>query len=198
MVLPKSDSLYRPVALDRLSSPDALDQLMRVTLPQSWLVLVALAALFVVALLWALFGSIDVSVSGNGLLLGKTSSDAASIKYATIYVTAHDAAQIQPGMDAHITLQNAQNQGSAYLLGQVQWVSDQPASATETSVLGNPTNTILYAVQISLRPDATSPDGYQWSNGQSVDKTLLLHTAVTAQIVISHQRPISELLPGVN
>lgn len=62
-------SVYRKVALERLSSPEQLDQLMRVTNPQGWLALGALTLLILAALLWGVFGSIPTEAAGEGILL---------------------------------------------------------------------------------------------------------------------------------
>ena len=60
--------LFRAKALRRLSSPDQLDQLVRITSPRSWLALVALAAVIVAALVWSVAGSVPRTVSGEAIL----------------------------------------------------------------------------------------------------------------------------------
>ena len=55
--------LFRKAALERLSSPEQLDQLMQITNSKGWVALIALAAILVAALLWAIFGRIPTSVS---------------------------------------------------------------------------------------------------------------------------------------
>ncbi|HLY28532.1 MAG TPA: NHLP bacteriocin system secretion protein [Aggregatilineales bacterium] len=64
-----SGGLFRKVALERLSSPEQLDQLMQVTTPRGWLAMIGLAVLLLVALVWGIFGSIPTTVSGQGILL---------------------------------------------------------------------------------------------------------------------------------
>lgn len=64
-----SSKLFRQEALDQLSSPDQLDQLMRLSRPISWLALVSLLSLVVASALWSAFGSLSVTVDGNGILL---------------------------------------------------------------------------------------------------------------------------------
>lgn len=61
--------IFRKVALERLSSPEQLDQLMEVTSPRGWLALVALGALLLVALTWGIFGSIPSKATGEGILI---------------------------------------------------------------------------------------------------------------------------------
>jgi hypothetical protein len=61
--------IFRKVAVKRLSSPEQLDQLMQITTPMGWLALIALGGMLVLALLWGIFGSIPVRLTGNGILI---------------------------------------------------------------------------------------------------------------------------------
>ncbi|MEM7482091.1 MAG: NHLP bacteriocin system secretion protein [Acidobacteriota bacterium] len=61
--------IFRKVALERLSSPEQLDQLLQVTTPRGWLALAALGALIVSALVWGVFGSLPTEAPGSGILL---------------------------------------------------------------------------------------------------------------------------------
>jgi HlyD family secretion protein len=61
--------IFRKVALERLSSPEQLDQLMQVTSPRGWLALGAFGALLLTALGWAVLGSIPTDATGEGILL---------------------------------------------------------------------------------------------------------------------------------
>lgn len=63
-------SVFRKVALDRLASPERLDQLIHVTSPRAWLALAAFALLVLVMVGWGLLGRISTRVEGQGILLG--------------------------------------------------------------------------------------------------------------------------------
>jgi hypothetical protein len=62
--------LFREAALEQLSSPERLDQLLQVTRPTGWVALLACGLLLLAALLWGLFGSVSVKVAGQGVLIG--------------------------------------------------------------------------------------------------------------------------------
>lgn len=66
----ENKTIFRQVALERLSSPEQLDQLMQVTTPKGWLALLALAGLLLAALGWGIFGSMPTLAPGEGILLG--------------------------------------------------------------------------------------------------------------------------------
>jgi pyruvate/2-oxoglutarate dehydrogenase complex dihydrolipoamide acyltransferase (E2) component len=64
-----SKRLFRQAALDRLSSPERIDELMEVTTRRGWLALIAVAGLLAVIVVWGLLGAIPTLVKGQGLLL---------------------------------------------------------------------------------------------------------------------------------
>jgi len=63
--------IFRKVALERLSSPEQLDQLVQVTDPRGWLALTGLGALLFAAVGWGIWGSIPTESRGEGMLLRK-------------------------------------------------------------------------------------------------------------------------------
>lgn len=64
-----NNQIFRKVSLERLSSPEQLDMLMRVTSPRSWVALLALCGLVAVAIGWGIFGSIPTKVNGTCILI---------------------------------------------------------------------------------------------------------------------------------
>lgn len=67
--MPQKSEVFRKAALDRLSSPEELDQLMQVTTPKGWLALAAVGSLLVMAIIWSVFGSIPTKVAGQCVVL---------------------------------------------------------------------------------------------------------------------------------
>lgn len=62
-------NVFRKVSLDRLSSPEQLDQLMQVTDARGWIVLSALGVVLTTAVLWGFLGSISQDVPCSGMLV---------------------------------------------------------------------------------------------------------------------------------
>jgi HlyD family secretion protein len=61
--------VFRKISLDRLSSPEQLDQVMQVTTPRGWVALAAIGLLLLVGVGWAFEGSLSTKVFGRGILL---------------------------------------------------------------------------------------------------------------------------------
>jgi HlyD family secretion protein len=62
-------ALFRKVALDRLASPEQLDQLMEVTNPRGWIAVAAIGAVLATAIVWSIVGSMPEKVTGQGMLI---------------------------------------------------------------------------------------------------------------------------------
>ncbi len=66
-------SLFRKNALDHLSSPEKLDQPLRLLRPGQWLLLLSLGGFCITITIWAVFGRLPVRISGKGLLIRSNS-----------------------------------------------------------------------------------------------------------------------------
>ena len=134
--------LFRAEALERLSSPEQLDQLMQIVTLRSWLPLATLAGLLFCALAWSIFGHIPVTTSGQGVIVqantmagtavaGEAMAELGYELVGVTYFSAGEIAQIQPGMKILLIpdVQGAQVAGG--LLGEVASVSTPPITTIE-------------------------------------------------------------------
>ena len=65
----KKEGIFRQESLERLSSPERLDQLMQVLAPKDWLALTVFGSLTILGLAWSLVGRIPITVQGRGIFL---------------------------------------------------------------------------------------------------------------------------------
>ena len=63
------NKIFRKVSLERLSSPEQLDQLMQVTNPRGWIALSTLSGLLIMGIIWGFWGHIPTKVHGQGILI---------------------------------------------------------------------------------------------------------------------------------
>lgn len=61
--------IFRESSLEKLSSPEQLDRVIKITSSRSWLILTAMAILTVSLLIWGLLGKIPTQVTSDGILL---------------------------------------------------------------------------------------------------------------------------------
>lgn len=69
MTTAPKNNIFRKEALDRLSSPERLDQLMQVAQPKKWIPLAAMGSLIGLGLAWSVFGRIPITVEGQGVIV---------------------------------------------------------------------------------------------------------------------------------
>src|SRR4051812_5946049 len=61
--------IFSKAALERLSTPEQLDGLMRVTQPSGWVALLTTAVLLSGVVLWSIVGNLRVTVPARGILI---------------------------------------------------------------------------------------------------------------------------------
>ncbi|MCG9966575.1 NHLP bacteriocin system secretion protein [Pelotomaculum terephthalicicum JT] len=64
-----SGGIFRKVSLERLSSPEQLDQLFSVTTPRAWYALIAIGCILATSLLWGILGRVPLKVNGQGIII---------------------------------------------------------------------------------------------------------------------------------
>ena len=62
-------SVFRKSALDKISSPDQLDKVLKVTSPLSWLALLGVTLIIVFAVVWSFTGSLPSTVTASGVIV---------------------------------------------------------------------------------------------------------------------------------
>ena len=55
-----ANGIFRKKSIERVSSPEALNDYIRVTTPSVWIVLIALVVLLLGMLAWSVFGTVEV------------------------------------------------------------------------------------------------------------------------------------------
>jgi HlyD family secretion protein len=65
----EKEGIFRQESVERLSSPERLDQLMQVVNPKDWLILMVFGGLTTIGLIWSIFGRIPINVDGRGILI---------------------------------------------------------------------------------------------------------------------------------
>lgn len=61
-----ANGIFRKKSMERVSSPEALNDYIRVTTPSVWIVLIALVILLVGMLAWSIFGTVERHTADGG------------------------------------------------------------------------------------------------------------------------------------
>jgi hypothetical protein len=219
-----SSNLFRKVAIERMSSPEQLDQLLRVTTPESWLALVAMIAFFSVVITWGFRGELATKVSCDGVLIvSEGMHDVAStgighagdpINRASpgleklqvfLFIPSAKAKEVQPGMAAEISPSTLRREEYGFIKGKVTFVSDYPATeASLMKLLNNPPLVRMFEsegpvneIRVEMEAAPNTISGYRWSSPRGASLKLSDGTLCAGEIVTRKQRPISLVFPYV-
>lgn len=196
----QDSNLFRKEALEQLSSPEQLDQLIQVVNLKDWIPLASIGFLVSIILFWSIFARIPTVVKARGLLLKSTD---ANPMINVSYFSIADGRQIQPG-DALLIIPDSVNfQDSGGLEARVTAVSSTPVTQEDllNRINGNQELAkLVYTpasieVTSALQPDSATATGYRWSIGQGPQTPLMPETPTTARVVVKEQAPISFVFP---
>lgn len=67
-----AESIFRKQSLDKVNSPEQLNDYIKTSNPSAWLVIIAAIVLLASVLIWGAMGSLDTTVSVNGIANGET------------------------------------------------------------------------------------------------------------------------------
>lgn len=109
-----NNNLFRKSSIDRVNSPEQLNDYIRVSNPSIWIILMAVILLLSAVIVWGVFGSLPTTVTTSGM---------AKDGKVVIFLPEGDAAKLSPGMKADIS----------NLEGTVTEVSTVPKSYEEIS-----------------------------------------------------------------
>lgn len=88
-----SEKLFRAKSLDKMRSPESLNDYVRVTNPGVWLLLTAMILLLAGACVWGIFGHIDSTVQADAHVVGGV---------IECYVQDKDISRVEAGMTVRI------------------------------------------------------------------------------------------------
>ncbi len=177
--------IFRKEALERLSTPERLDELVPLVDPRSWLALATFGALMAAALVWSLTGRLSTTVTGRGVLLAPASDTDAGA--AVVHFTIADGGRVQPGMRVEVTPDSVERARFGSIIGKVRTVSAFPVTRSEA--------TPQIDVMVDLERDRSSPGGYRWSASSGPKMRIPPGTTATARVTVESRAPISYILP---
>ena len=65
----EKQSLFRKEALERMSSPERLDQLIQIVSPHDWLLLGTMLTMMMLVVAWCIWGQLPTTVTGQGVIV---------------------------------------------------------------------------------------------------------------------------------
>jgi HlyD family secretion protein len=133
-----NEQLLRKASIERLSSPEQLDMIMRVTSPKGWIALAAVATLVVAGIIWSMIFDLSVKVDGRGYMVrGESIREIQALTNgAVVGVEVTSGQVIEPGtIVARLSVPDLENRlGTAKLLLADLETSNASASSDMASI----------------------------------------------------------------
>lgn len=116
--------LYRKSSLERMSNPEQLDKVLKVTSPMSWLALIGITLIIVVTIIWSIVGTIPETVTSPGIISSVVGSNSVYTEDAGSVVSL----RVRQGEELHLgdpvmTYRNSSNEIEVVYSDQVGIVS---------------------------------------------------------------------------
>lgn len=117
--------LYRKSALERMSNPEQLDKVLKVTSPMSWIALMGITFIIVVTVIWSIIGTIPETITAKGVVSAVVGSNSVYTEDAGKVVSL----RVREGDEVHLgdpvmTYRNSSNEIVEIFSDQVGIVSD--------------------------------------------------------------------------
>ena len=163
------NKLFNKSSLERISSPEKLNDYIQVANPGAWLVLFAMLAMLLGLLVWGFFGSITETAVFTGTVLEGE---------LTCFVESTSGSALKPGMEVIITPYNGD--ASVSSVGKITEIASMPLSYDEVTA-SIASDYVLYSLGVS-----------GWNIPVTIASEDTLHEGVIYSItaVTDTQRPI--------
>jgi len=185
----ENNKLFRKSALDKISSPEQLNEYMKVAGPGVWVVLAGLAVTFAAFFAWGFMGSIPETAEFEGVLLVPRDDHMAVFAYLPI----EDTRQISEGMQVRVSIDYAPQEQYGYIHGTIQSIGHAPVNreslmefhGTDFSLLVLPAGNVIEVIVALERQDGH----LSWSMGANIGVELIEGSTANITAIIAERRP---------
>ena len=117
--------LYRKSSLERMSNPEQLDKVLKVTSPMSWLALIGITLIIIITVIWSIVGTIPETITTKGIVSSIVGSNSVYTEDAGTVVSL----RVRTGDELHLgdpvmTYRNSSNEIVEVYSDQVGVVSE--------------------------------------------------------------------------
>ena len=179
--------LFRTTVLQRLQTPEALDQVPRLVRPASWMGLVAIVLLLIVAGVWGVTGRVATTVHAQGVILAQGGE-----LRAVLWLPWSETGRVSSGMEARLIPSSARVERNGYLIAAIDSVGTSPEGSRDLQRSLGPTLAAALPITAALRVEVPLGKA-RWSGGQEAPLTTGM--LVEAEVVVEQHAPLAWILP---
>lgn len=193
--------LFRQEALERLSSPERLDELMNLVTFKSWLPLGTLGVFLGLGLLWSLFGRVPVTTSGRGVFVQQSPESPTLV--ALLFFENSYRGQIFQGMPVVLVPETLQVSSDRGVTAAVKEVVEPPALTLDAARGSNDlADTMAPVPETMAEPSASDPLQVVAQLSQEAASmppdSIAPGVAVEGRLTLEERAPITFVFPFLN
>ena len=184
------NNIFRKSALDRISSPEQLNEYMKVAGPGVWCILGGLAAVFIAFFVWGVMGSIPQTAEIYGTALAPFETHMAVYCYLPI----EETKALSEGMATRVSPDYAPREQYGYIYATVRSIGRSPITndtlqaelGEDLQYLSLPSGNLIEVI-IDLE---TKGDGsYRWSTSKGASVSLTTGSTCALSVITSERKP---------
>lgn len=118
------NSIFRKSSLERISSPEQLNEYVRIVNPGVWAVLLGLFALLIAVAVWVYTGSIPETVQLTGVAFAQEGEEETVYCFVPMSVSK----KLTKGMKVQVSPDYASREEYGYILGTVESIGERPVT----------------------------------------------------------------------
>ena len=185
-----NNTIFRKSALDRISSPEQLNEYMKVAGPGVWCMLGGLAAVFIAFFIWGATGTIPQTAEIHGTTL--TPNDAPMAIYC--YLPIDETKVLSAGMVTRVSPGYAPKEQYGYIYGAIKSISSTPIRADnlqenlgeDVELLSLPAGNLI---EVIVELETTGEGMYRWSNSKGASVNLTDGSICAITVITSERKP---------
>ena len=184
------NKLFRKSALDKISSPEQLNEYMKVAGPGIWCIMAALAVTFAAFFVWGVLGSIPETAEITGTALAPEGSETAVYCFLTI----DETKPLAVGMNVRVSPGYAPREQYGYIYGKIRSIGSSPVTAEQLDYkLGSALEFISLpagnAIEVVVELETLNGGGLRWSTAQGSSVDLTVGSVCVLTVVTAERKP---------
>lgn len=202
------NKIFREKSLKRISSPEQLNDYIKVSNPSVWLIISAILIILVALFIWSIRGNITTSVKSDGVFLDNDKVQGADI---VVCCVTDDAAQkvvkgLAKDSNLEVRIYNKYEPSNNYVIGKIESINSKSYKKNiiaqefgmndhaADNLMNNP-EAYYVPIAVKLEKDANTKDGFKWIKNETKDDTLVVEDNLcSVEIITESITPINFLL----
>jgi len=186
----KENNIFRKTALDRISSPEQLNEYMKVAGPGVWCMLAGLFVTFAAFIVWGFLGTIPETVVVTGTALAP--SDSAVVIYS--FLTIEESKPLEVGMNVRVSPDYAPKEQYGYIYGKITSIGRTPVTTESLEArLGSDIAFLTLAsgnlIEVIIELETHENGDLRWSTSSGAEMDLVVGATCSLTIITAERKP---------